>query len=52
MDFKEIPYKEMDGINLPEDRDQWRALEHSNDPSGSIKVWEFIYQLSDSLHLR
>jgi hypothetical protein len=26
--------------DLAQDRGQWRACEHGNEPSGSIKCWE------------
>jgi hypothetical protein len=33
----------MDWIDLPQDRDQWKALnEHGNEPSGSINCWEVL----------
>jgi hypothetical protein len=33
----------MDWIELAQDRDQWRALGgHGNEPSDSIKCWEFL----------
>jgi hypothetical protein len=37
MDLREIGLDGMDWIDLAQDRDQWMALEHGNDPSGSIK---------------
>jgi hypothetical protein len=27
-------------IGLAQDRDQWRARDHGNEPSGSVKCWE------------
>jgi hypothetical protein len=30
----------MDWIDLAQDRDQWRAREHGDEPSGSLKCWE------------
>jgi hypothetical protein len=35
MDLREIGW---DGINLAQDRDQWRALMNSNELSGSLKM--------------
>jgi hypothetical protein len=32
----------MDWIDLAQDRDQWRALVNSNEPSDSIKCWEAL----------
>jgi hypothetical protein len=32
----------MDWIDLAKDRDQWRALVNSNEPSGAIKYWEVL----------
>jgi hypothetical protein len=32
----------MDCTDLAQDRDQWRALEHGNEPSGFIKCWEVL----------
>jgi hypothetical protein len=37
MDLREIGWDGVDWIDLAQDRDQWRALEHGNEPSGSIK---------------
>jgi len=33
---------DMDGIAVPQDRDWWLAVEFGNEPSGSIKHWEFL----------
>jgi hypothetical protein len=30
----------MDWIDLAQERDQWRACDHGNEPSSSIKCWE------------
>jgi hypothetical protein len=32
----------MDWIDQAQDRDQWRAREHGNEPSGSIKYLEIL----------
>jgi hypothetical protein len=32
----------MDRINLVQDSDQWQTCEHRDEPSGSIKCWEFL----------
>jgi hypothetical protein len=37
MEFTEIGWGGMDWIDLAQDRDQWRALVHSNESSDSIK---------------
>jgi hypothetical protein len=42
IDVREIGWDGMDWIDLAEDRDQWRACEHSNEPLGSIKCWEVL----------
>jgi hypothetical protein len=39
MDLRDILWDGMDWIDMAQDRDQWRA--HSNEPSVSIKCWEF-----------
>jgi hypothetical protein len=37
----EIGWDDMDWIDLPQDRDQWRgSCEHGDEPSGSLKCWE------------
>jgi hypothetical protein len=40
MDLLEIVLGVVDWIGLAQDRERWRALECSNEPSGSIKCWE------------
>jgi hypothetical protein len=35
-----IVYK--DWIDVAQDRDQWRVLVHSNEPSGSVQCWEVL----------
>jgi hypothetical protein len=40
MDLREIGWDGTDWIDLAQDRDQWS--EHGNEPSGSIKCWEFL----------
>jgi hypothetical protein len=44
MDLREIGWDGMDWIYLAQDRDRWRALVNTNEPSGSIKCW--VYFLS------
>jgi hypothetical protein len=40
MDLREIGWGALDWIDLAKERDQWRACEHGNEPSGFIKCWE------------
>jgi hypothetical protein len=42
MDLREIGWDGMDWIDLAQYSDQWRAREHSNEPSGSIKCGEVL----------
>jgi hypothetical protein len=43
MDLREIGWDGMNWIDLAQDRDQWRgSCEQGNEPSGSIKCWEFL----------
>jgi hypothetical protein len=42
IDLREIGWDGMDWIDLAQDRDQWRARENGNEPSGSIKYWEVL----------
>jgi hypothetical protein len=42
MDLREIGWDGMDWNDVAQDRDQWRALVNTNEPSGSIKCWEFL----------
>jgi hypothetical protein len=43
MDLREIRWGDMDWIDLPQDRDQWRALVNTvMNPPGSIKCWEVL----------
>jgi hypothetical protein len=42
VDIREIGWGGMDWIDLAQDREQWRALVNSNEPSGSIKCCEII----------
>jgi hypothetical protein len=37
--------RDMDWIVLDQDRDQWRACEHGNEPLGSIQCWEIVKQM-------
>jgi hypothetical protein len=39
MDLGEIGWDGRDWIELPQDKDQWRALyEHDDEPSGSLRT--------------
>jgi hypothetical protein len=38
MDLGEIGWDGRDWIELAQDRDQWRACEHGDEPSGSLKL--------------
>jgi hypothetical protein len=40
MDLWEIGFGDVDCIHWAQDRDRWRAREHGNEPSGSIKCGE------------
>jgi hypothetical protein len=43
MGLREIGWDGMDSIDLPQDRDQWRALVNmANELAGSIKCWEVL----------
>jgi hypothetical protein len=42
MDLREIGWDGMDWIDLAQDRDQWRSLVNTNEPSGSLKCWEIL----------
>jgi hypothetical protein len=42
MDLREIGFGAVDWINLAQDRDRWRALVNTGEPSGSIKYGEFL----------
>jgi hypothetical protein len=42
MDLRDIGWGVMDWIDLAQDRDQWRAREHGNEPLGSVKCWEVL----------
>jgi hypothetical protein len=37
MDLREIGCRGMDWIDVAQDRDHWKAYEHGNEPSCSIK---------------
>jgi hypothetical protein len=45
MDLKEVGYGDMDWIELAQDRQVAGTCECGNEPSGSIKCGEFLYQL-------
>jgi hypothetical protein len=32
----------MDWIHLAQDREQWKFLEHGDEPSGYLKCWEAL----------
>jgi hypothetical protein len=42
MDLTEMGWDGMDWIVLAQNTDQWRAVVNGNEPSGSIKCWEFL----------
>jgi hypothetical protein len=42
VDLGEIEWGGMDWIDLAQDRNQWRACEHGNEPSGSMKCCEIL----------
>jgi hypothetical protein len=42
MNLRETGWGGMHWIDLDQDREQWRALEHYNEPSGSVKFCEFL----------
>jgi hypothetical protein len=37
----------VDWVYLAKDTDRWRAREHNNEPSGSVKGGELVYYLMD-----
>jgi hypothetical protein len=39
MDLRETGWDDVDWIDIAQDRDQWRALVHDIEPSGSMKCW-------------
>jgi hypothetical protein len=43
MDIREAGYDKVEWIYLAQDRVQWRACEHGNEPSISIKGREVLY---------
>jgi hypothetical protein len=47
MDLREIGWDGMDWIDLAQDRDLWRDIVNTNEPSGSIKCWEFLEWLQN-----
>jgi hypothetical protein len=42
INLKERDFEVVIWIHLAQDKDQWRALEHGNESSGSIKDGEFL----------
>jgi hypothetical protein len=42
IDFREIEWVCMDWIDLAQDRDQWRTLVNTGEPTGSINCWEVL----------
>jgi hypothetical protein len=42
MVLREAEWKGVDWIHLAQDRNQWQACKHGNEPSASIKVEEFL----------
>jgi hypothetical protein len=45
IDLGEIGWHGMDRIDLAQDRDQWKAREHGNEPSGFTKCCEILEKL-------
>jgi hypothetical protein len=46
-DFGKMELGGMNWIHLAQDRGQWRVLTQSNEPSGSMKCWDILEQLSN-----
>jgi transposase len=42
MDLLDVGWDGVDWIDLPQDRDKWRAIVNGNEPSGFIKCCETI----------
>jgi hypothetical protein len=42
MDLRKIGWDGMDRIDLAQNRGQWRACEHGNEPPGSRNCWEVL----------
>jgi hypothetical protein len=43
MNLQKVGCGSMDWIELAQDRDRWQGTwEYGNEPSGSIKCWEFL----------
>lgn len=52
MGFKEAQYGCVEWIQLAQDSAHWQVTcENSNEPSGSLKVWEFFDLLIDQYYL-
>jgi hypothetical protein len=52
MDFMEIRFRGMDWIHLAQDRDQWRAVVNSEEPSGSVRTGNSPSSLACRGHAR
>jgi hypothetical protein len=42
INIREIRWDGTDWTDVAEDRDQWRALVNTTEPSGSVKCWEVL----------
>jgi hypothetical protein len=51
MDIMEIGVDEASWIQLAQDRFQWRACEHGNEPSGSIRKHDIFLTISVSINI-
>jgi hypothetical protein len=52
IDCRETEWDGMDWIDLPQDRDQWRALVNTVMALGSIKCWEVLEWLHNGQLLK